>query len=435
MFKILVRAKKDADAVRAALNVFYRDWNISVETLGGVRSKEDFYSAIMEKIDQKAYNLVIVGREDYDKLMLEPNLPWNTYIQPIPRQKVRNARLPMIKNAIERGKAKIRTTIYWRESYILGKGNGLKLDVENHPAYDPFLLWGVHSLAMLSNYIGEVGGVALLVRKMGGEHDVYIGPKLVAKLKIPDHGLPRGERLSPQYEETSPDALAVANQELLSRMEELSISLIKDVGKDYDTVIVPWSGGRDSTATLLLTLKALGRRVKAIYVDMGLEFNITRRYVEEVAKNLRVDLEIAKVDLLHHVREKGLPSHRDRWCTKLKINALYSKIREISSGKTLIIVGDRDAESELRSKRPFIRRHEEFIQVAPIKLWSAAHAQVYLLINKVPLNPLYMLGFYRIGCWICPSLRGWEKEIMRKHLMEELKDAGEDILKKVLETV
>ena len=58
-----------------------------------------------------------------------------------------------------------------------------------------------------------------------------------------------------------------------------------------------------------------------------------------------------------HVDEKlskgrGFPTNENRWCTKLKIVALYRAIDSIvvSRDKVLIIVGDRNAKSELKLK-------------------------------------------------------------------------------------
>lgn len=422
MYKVIVRAKKDADAVRAALKTFYESWGVEVSTLRGVRGYDEFRDALEGVLDSEKFNVVLVGREDEDKLALEEEMPPNVVFSLVPRKRVRNARLFTIREALERGRAKIRNTVRWRGAYVLGRGRGVDLGIEPHPAYDVFLFLGERAVELVSEYVGRVEGPLLLVRKMGGEHDVYAGPDLVGRLRVPDEGRVSGESVGRQSESTDLRTLLRENARVLEVLERISASLLEKMGGEFDTAVVPWSGGRDSTAALLLALKTLGDRVKAVYVDMGLEFECTREYVLEVSKRLGVELHVARVDLERHVEERGLPSHEDRWCTKLKIRALYEKIREIAEGKTLVVVGDRDAESELRSKRGPVREHEGLVQVAPIKNWSTAHAQLYVLEHQIPLNPLYELGFYRIGCWICPALRSWEREIMRRWGSEILPD-------------
>jgi len=429
MYKVLVRAKKDADAVRAALRVFYEGWGVEVATVGGVRELEGFRDALAKAVDPAKFNIVLLGREDAEKMRLEEEMPLNVVFSLVPRERVRNARLTTIRDAVERGRAKIRNTVCWRGAYVLGRCRGVDLGVEPHPAYDVFLLLGERAVGLVSERVGvELEGPLLLVRKMGGEHDVYAGPSLVGRLRVPDTGRASGEKLGEQAERTSVERLLSENEGVLETLERVSSSLIESVGREFDTVVVPWSGGRDSTAALLLARKALGSKVKAVYVDMGLEFRGSREHVLEVSEKLGVELHVARVDLERYVKAVGLPSHHNRWCTRLKVEALYGKIREIAEGRTLIVVGDRDAESELRSKRGPVRGHEEFVQVAPLKNWSAAQAQLYILKHGIPLHPLYELGFYRIGCWVCPALRSWEKEIMRRWRREVLPEDADPAL-------
>jgi len=103
-----------------------------------------------------------------------------------------------------------------------------------------------------------------------------------------------------------------------------------------------------------------------------------------------------------------------RWCTLLKRAAVRSVINNMFSGKRLLVVlGDRDAESTSRSRKGLIEVEDSnIINVYPIKLWSALHVFTYLKLNNIPLNKLYRLGFYRIGCFICPALRDWELSII-----------------------
>jgi len=108
-----------------------------------------------------------------------------------------------------------------------------------------------------------------------------------------------------------------------------------------------------------------------------------------------------------------MPRHDNRWCTGLKIQAVEKAIEELAQGNTLVITGDRDAESRPRSMRSPCRDTGSNIKtISPIKLWSTAHTQLYLTMKNIPLNPLYLYGFYRIGCYICPALRSLEKFII-----------------------
>ena len=116
-----------------------------------------------------------------------------------------------------------------------------------------------------------------------------------------------------------------------------------------------------------------------------------------------------------------MPTTDNRWCTGLKIGAVENYIKELSrNGNVLVVIGDRDAEAIHRLQKPFIEKESEnLIRVYPIRLWSTAMVQAYLRYSKLPLNRLYELGFYRIGCYICPALRSWELRVMLKNKIHE----------------
>jgi len=190
-------------------------------------------------------------------------------------------------------------------------------------------------------------------------------------------------------------------------------------------VIVPWSGGKDSTAALLLALEVFPRRkIRVLFSDTGVEFPYTVEYVEEVSKTLGVEVHRVYADVDKGLIEEGMPmpTHDNRWCTGRKIGSVMAGIAKLSEGNTVIVTGDRDAESRRRSVRPPIRRvDDKTLIVTPIKMWSGAHVQLYILSKGLRMNPLYERGFYRIGCYICPALRSWELFIMTRDLSVALK--------------
>lgn len=156
MYTIIVRAKKDSDAVKAMLRVFYDDWNVRVKTLRGVRSLDLFYDNLLENIDENRFNVVLVGREDADKMKLEPRLPLNTCFSLVPKEKVRNARLPTIREAFERGRAKFRDIIYWNRAYIFSRSKGVRLGIKPLPVYDNFMFFGEKGTGLLSQFLGNL---------------------------------------------------------------------------------------------------------------------------------------------------------------------------------------------------------------------------------------------------------------------------------------
>ncbi len=417
---VIVRSRKDADAVEAAIERFYPDWGVRVRTLHGARSLDRVLDELGDLGD--GFYVVLLGREDERVAeRLKGFLPPNAVVHVVPRARVRNARLELIAWELARARTRLRSTVWWCSGgYLFSSsgGDGCRLLVEGaEPSYEPFLGLGrVHQL--LSRLIGvDVPRTPLIVRTRSTVHEVYGGDRLVARLDFTDKGLrPRVLEIHGGGVDVDVNDVVRVNRRVLEVFEKTSIGFLRSL-ESFDTVIVPWSGGKDSTAALLLSLKAFGaRRVVAVFTDTGTEFPETIDYVERVSRMLGVRVHRAYAGIDRELLEgrRPLPTHDDRWCTGLKIAATERAVAELAEGRTLVVLGDRDAESPRRSSRPPVRRSgvEEVVYAAPLRFWSAAHVQLYLVSNGIPLNPLYELGFYRIGCYMCPSLRSWELYII-----------------------
>ena len=414
--ELIVRSKRDADAVKAMLERFYPEWDIEVRTLKGARRVDDALQALG---DGAGFRIIMLGREDSGLARdLSSRVPPTTVVHVVPRARVRNARLEHLAQELARARARFRASVWWSgDSYVFSpRGcNGCKpiLSLERvEPSYEVFIGLG-RTAELLSKLIGrDVPRNPLLVRREANIHEVYSGDRLVARLRFRDEGL-RPEVLEVDGVggfEARLERLIEANKAVIDAFERASARFLEALG-DFDTVIVPWSGGKDSTAALLLALKVYGpRRVTAVFTDTGTEFPDTVEYVHKVARRLGVRLYVAYAGVDKALLEEGkpLPSHDNRWCTGLKIAATEKAILELADGRTLVVLGDRDAESPRRASRPTIRKVGDIVFAAPLRLWSAAHVQLYLLYKGIKLNPLYELGFYRVGCYMCPSLRSWE---------------------------
>ncbi len=406
--------------MEAMLERFYADWDVEVRTLRGARTADRALEELSGDGDR--FTVVLLGREDEGLAReLERALPPTFAVHVVPRARVRNARIEMIAQELLRARARFRAMVWWdegREAYVFAPhAPGRLLTPERpEPSYEPFLGLG-RTHRVISKLIGRrVPPNPLLVRMERNVHAVYSGPELVARLHFADEGLsPRVvEVRDAEGREVDLRRLVEANRWVLEAYERASIEFLKSLG-DFDTVIVPWSGGKDSTVALLLALKVYGRRrVVALFTDTGTEFPHTVEYVERMSKALGVTVYRAYAGVDRELEEgrMPMPTHDNRWCTGLKIAAGERALLELASGRTLVVLGDRDAESPRRSARPPVRGVGEIVFAAPLRLWGAAHVQLYLLAHGVPLNPLYEMGFYRIGCYMCPSLRSWEVFVM-----------------------
>lgn len=204
-------------------------------------------------------------------------------------------------------------------------------------------------------------------------------------------------------------------------------------------VIVAFSGGKDSLAALIWAIGHFGKKnVEAVFCDTEWEHELTYDHIKEVIAKLGVSFKILKskkysgfVDLAK--KKKRFPSTKARFCTEeLKTKPMIDFILE-QKENLIIIQGIRAEESKARSKMtPNCRYFKHYFQPygfskdgkrkfhtyrkKEVMLWSAKYSDdvirphfdrtgqwvmEYILENGFKPNPLYYLGFSRVGCFPC----------------------------------
>ena len=206
------------------------------------------------------------------------------------------------------------------------------------------------------------------------------------------------------------ELMVKANKGVIEAYEKNAIGFIKNTyEKLKKPVMVAFSGGKDSVATLILTLKALGKDVDVVFIDTGLEFEETLKNVEDVEKHYGIKIITLKgEDFWEKVKDYGIPARDYRWCSEVcKLKPLRNFIEMHYEGDVLSFVGIRKYESFNRATKKRVYRNtyvKKQINALPIFHWSSLHVWIYLLREKAPYNKLYEKGFDRIGCFMCPAM-------------------------------
>ena len=208
---------------------------------------------------------------------------------------------------------------------------------------------------------------------------------------------------------SSLDDAVASNVEELRRLERRAVEAILRVTRALDLpVVVSFSGGKDSLATLLLVLEA-GLRPEMLFVDTRMELPGTLEYVRGVAD--AHDLELVVADAGDAFRRGlayfGPPAKDYRWCCKTnKLGPTALAIRERYPDGVLSFIGQRRYESRTRARsgarwdNPWVPGQRAF---SPIQEWTSLHVWLYLLWKGADVNPWYSRGLERIGCAICPA--------------------------------
>jgi len=90
----------------------------------------------------------------------------------------------------------------------------------------------------------------LVLRMVGGVHRVYRGHNIMAELKIPDEGIDiyvAQQKVCGDFKLRLSNLLEY-NQDIIKVFETISLNMIKHFTNQADAVVIPWSGGKDSTA-------------------------------------------------------------------------------------------------------------------------------------------------------------------------------------------
>lgn len=227
------------------------------------------------------------------------------------------------------------------------------------------------------------------------------------------------------------DAIGVATQlaqpvtnppgalDCLSDLEPLALP----PGYEDAEVILSISGGKDSAAAAL-RLRASGIAFRAVFADTGWEAKETYAHLETMERVLGQPIE--RVRASKSMREKileraGFPGRSERWCTReLKVEVLrayHDRVIDETGRDTLSVVGIRAEESAERAALPVFEFSNEWGGAVWRPVRDLSIAQVLALHHRhaMPLNPLYLRGHNRVGCWPCVYAGKEEIALIAEH--------------------
>lgn len=245
------------------------------------------------------------------------------------------------------------------------------------------------------------------------------------------------------------DRFIAANKHHLNALKEEAYGFVRSTADRFprENVVISFSGGKDSTATADVVLKALSDpSIVHIFGDTTLEFPSTIKYANRYrdshpnaiflfAKNEEQDFSKVCEDI-------GPPARMMRWCCSMfktgpitrAINSLYR------NQQILTFYGIRKSESVSRSKYNRVEGDAASVKIqqqtvaSPIFFWKDIDIWLYLLGEKVDFNEAYRLGYDRVGCWCCPNNNQRAQFLSRIYLPERSK-AWRDYLIRFAESI
>ena len=197
--------------------------------------------------------------------------------------------------------------------------------------------------------------------------------------------------------------------------------------------IISLSGGKDSTAMLLMMLEKKEPIHSVVFFDTGWEFPEMRTHIKKLEKYTGIEFVMLKPDksfdyLLNDAPVKkrggenagkihrfgyGWPAPLRRWCTRLKINAIEKYYRSQEDFKSCIgFAADEARRAPIIHKKKWPERY-------PLIEYDVSETEAlkYCCDRGFDWGGLYEL-FGRVSCFCCPLQRLGELRNIRKHRPE-----------------
>lgn len=227
-----------------------------------------------------------------------------------------------------------------------------------------------------------------------------------------------------------------ANINRLNYLIEEAHEFVQNTAKKFDEerIVLSFSGGKDSTVTADVVIKALSNpSLVHIFGNTTLEFPYTLEYAERYRENHEQAIfQIARnyeQDFYDVCEDIGPPARMMRWCCSMfktgpitrVINSLYR------NQQILTFYGIRKSESVSRSKYNRVEDDAESVKIqqqtvaSPIFFWKDIDIWLYMLAEKVDFNEAYRLGYDRVGCWCCPNNNQRAQFLSRIYMPEQSK--------------
>lgn len=197
------------------------------------------------------------------------------------------------------------------------------------------------------------------------------------------------------------------------------ITIQRPDGHEDSAFIVNVSGGKDSTACIL-AMREAEIECRYVFADTGWEMPQTYEYLAYLERKLGIAIErVGKPGgMIALIKaERSFPNPRVSWCTnKLKIRPLrryFERIAEESDCDAVSVVGIRAEESVRRAEMPEFQFDDRWGGYVwqPIHGWLIADVLGIHHRHGVDVNPLYRLGFSRVGCAPCKNANKEEIEL------------------------
>ena len=227
-----------------------------------------------------------------------------------------------------------------------------------------------------------------------------------------------------------------ANRDRLNHLKDEAFTFVRNSAAKFEEeqIVLSFSGGKDSTATADVVIKALSNpSLVHIFGNTTLEFPYTMQYAERYrAHHPEAIFQVAKnrEQIFYDVcSDIGPPARMMRWCCSMfKTGPITRVLNNLYRNQQILtFYGIRKVESISRSKYNRIEDDAESVKIqkqtvaSPIFFWKDIDVWLYILAEQIDFNDAYRLGYDRVGCWCCPNNNQRAQFLSRIYMPEQSK--------------
>jgi len=275
----------------------------------------------------------------------------------------------------------------------------------NYPSVDRPILWARNRRYFYRNEV--------VMKAVGG--GIFSKPDIELKKDVLD--------MEPEPFEKDISPIVHGTLDLIS-------STIERYKKEYDAIVVSFSGGKDSTVLLDLVSRAVSpNEFVVVFNDTTMELSTTYEAVTKAKErypSLSFYTARSEIPAVETWRLYAPPNRFERWCRRVHKSEPSLKLMRsiVGAGRILVITGTRRSESSLRSRYSVLDEPDIKIRQTNFNAmldWTLEDVWQYILQRKLFVNKAYRYGVRRIGCVLCPFLSNWDGFILWSVFREEMR--------------
>jgi len=211
---------------------------------------------------------------------------------------------------------------------------------------------------------------------------------------------------------------------------DLITSTIEKHKKEYDAVVVSYSGGKDSTVLLDLVNRVVPPdEFIVVFNDTTMEVSTTHEAITKAKErypNLSFYTARSEIPATETWRLYAPPNRFNRWCRRVHKSEPNLKLMRsiVGDGRILVMTGTRRSESNLRARYSVLDKPDAKTRQTNFNVmlnWTLNDIWQYILQRKLFVNRAYRYGMKRVGCILCPFLSGWDGFVVGHVFREEMK--------------